>query len=470
MEWKRLLSSERARPSKAKTGSKDGRSEFQKDYHRIVGSASFRRLQDKTQVFPLERGDFVRTRLTHSLEVSSFAASLGQSVGSRIMERDPSFAAEDREAIIDILRSAGLVHDIGNPPFGHFGETAIRQWFKRNLGKLEYEGRSVSELLCGQRAEDFYHFEGNAQAVRLLSRLHYLVDGNGMNLTYALLNTIVKYPVSSLMIDKNSGDVRTKKAGYYQAEEAIFSAFSSATGAGHCRYPLAFLLEAADDIAYKTGDIEDAVKKGKIGYRRLLEELERARDKCRDEAEREALSAGADALSKKYENAVKYGKPSPEENAVQNWVIGVQGTLLFSATDAFMEHYEEIMAGAFRKELLAVSPQRALCEALGDIAYRYAFRSKEILKLEIAGASIFDGILQRFIPAAIRMDTNAYTELDDKLMSLVSENYKLSYREQSRGCDETQKLYLRLLLVTDYLCGMTDSFAKRLYQELAGIV
>ena len=384
MEWKRLLSSERARPSKAKTGSKDGRSEFQKDYHRIVGSASFRRLQDKTQVFPLERGDFVRTRLTHSLEVSSFAASLGQSVGSRIMERDPSFAAEDREAIIDILRSAGLVHDIGNPPFGHFGETAIRQWFKRNLGKLEYEGRPVSELLCGQRAEDFYHFEGNAQAVRLLSRLHYLVDGNGMNLTYALLNTIVKYPVSSLMIDKNSGDVRTKKAGYYQA--------------------------------------------------------------------------------------VKYGKPSPEENAVQNWVIGVQGTLLFSAADAFMEYYEEIMAGAFRKELLAVSPQRALCEALGDIAYRYAFRSKEILKLEIAGASIFDGILQRFIPAAIRMDTNAYTELDDKLMSLVSENYKLSYREQSRGCDETQKLYLRLLLVTDYLCGMTDSFAKRLYQELAGIV
>ena len=186
MKWQQFLSTERSREVKsASTVSAELRSEFEKDYHRIIGSASFRRLQDKTQVFPLDKSDFIRTRLTHSLEVSSFGKSLGQNIGEYILtyKKDPDFTEKRKEEICSILQCAGLIHDIGNPPFGHFGECVIRNWFKRNLPKLQFHGRAVEVLLPPQMREDFYHFEGNAQALRLVTKLHYLVDEHGMNLT-----------------------------------------------------------------------------------------------------------------------------------------------------------------------------------------------------------------------------------------------------------------------------------------------
>ncbi len=212
MEWTRLLSTKRQRQNRYKSqkyGDADLRSEFEKDYHRIIGSASFRRLQDKTQVFPLDKSDFIRTRLTHSMEVSSLAKSLGQNIGESILvhKKDSSFTVQMKEDICNILQCAGLIHDIGNPPFGHYGEAAIREWFERNLPLLTYHGTSLEELLEPQMREDFYHFEGNAQALRLVSKLHFLVDENGMNLTYALLNTIIKYPVASTKIHPESGDI-----------------------------------------------------------------------------------------------------------------------------------------------------------------------------------------------------------------------------------------------------------------------
>ena len=177
MEWEKLLSAKRDRQSVHRAGSvksTDLRSEFEKDYHRIIGSASFRRLQDKTQVFPLDKSDFIRTRLTHSLEVSSFAKSLGQNIGENILTYglDPGFSPRMKEDICSILQCAGLIHDIGNPPFGHFGELAIREWFAENLGKLEFCGQKAEELLEPQMREDLYHFEGNAQALRLVTKLH----------------------------------------------------------------------------------------------------------------------------------------------------------------------------------------------------------------------------------------------------------------------------------------------------------
>ena len=275
MNWEQLLSTKRSRESAGKTRrykNTDLRSEFEKDYHRIIGSASFRRLQDKTQVFPLDKSDFIRTRLTHSLEVSSFAKSLGQNIGENILEykKDSSFTPRMKEDICHILQCAGLIHDIGNPPFGHFGEIAIREWFQRNLPRLTYHGKPLDQVLMPQMREDFYHFEGNAQALRLVTKLHFLVDENGMNLTYALLGTILKYPVSSVEVDADSGDVKTKKMGYYLADRQIFEEVEKETGACGCRHPLTFILEAADDIAYKTGDIEDAFVKGFISYSRLL--------------------------------------------------------------------------------------------------------------------------------------------------------------------------------------------------------
>ncbi len=223
MRWDDILQPKRERQASTSLVRNDLRSEFEKDYHRIIGSASFRRLQDKTQVFPLDKSDFIRTRLTHSLEVSSFARSLGEGVGARILAEgtDPDFTIRDKEDMSAVLQCAGLVHDIGNPPFGHFGEVAVRTWFKDGLQTVTYKDRPLKDWLTEQMALDFCRFDGNAQALRVLTRLHYLVDEHGMNLTYALLGSIIKYPVSSEEADKDSPDIRRHKAGYFYADRVF---------------------------------------------------------------------------------------------------------------------------------------------------------------------------------------------------------------------------------------------------------
>lgn len=470
MEWSRLLSDERIRPVQARNGSGDLRTEYEKDYHRIIGSASFRRLQDKTQVFPLDKSDFIRTRLTHSLEVSSFGKSLGQNISQKILQevKDPDFKPEYQGCICDILQCAGLLHDIGNPPFGHFGETVIREWFRAHMGSLTLQGRPLTELLTEQMQADFYEFEGNTQALRLVTKLHYLVDEHGMNLTQALLGTIIKYPVSSLEIDKESGDIRTKKMGYYYAEQDLFEQIQQTLGTGGKRHPLAFVLEAADDIAYKTADVEDAFKKGCITYQQLVEELRACGQKLGAGEEYYEL---VEALAGRYKKGQERKVSNPEAYAVQNWIVRVQGKLLACATDNFADNYQAIMEGTYRRELLAEGDCAKMAEALGDIAYRYAFTSEPIYKLEIAAETIMNFLLERFVDAAIMYDSGLpMTAVQTKLMALVSDNYKAIYQYYSKDKSPEEKLYLRLLLVTDSICGMTDSYAKRLYQELSGIV
>ena len=470
MEWNKLLCPKRIRDVRMRPGTGDLRTEFEKDYHRIIGSASFRRLQDKTQVFPLDKSDFIRTRLTHSLEVSSFAKSLGQNVSQKILReiKDPTFLPEYQADVCDILQCAGLLHDIGNPPFGHFGETVIREWFRANMSKLSLKGKTLDKWLTPQMQNDFYHFEGNTQALRLVGKLHYLVDEHGMNLTTALLGTIIKYPVSSLEVNKNSGDIHTKKMGYYYAERDLFAQIQENLGTNGRRHPLAFLLEAADDIAYKTADMEDAFKKGCITYERLLEELHKGGEGEPEDGEYFAL---INVLERKYEQAKERGMENPAMNAVQNWMVNVQGKLISFATESFAKHYEEIMEGRYTKELLSGGYGERVAFVLGDIAYRYAFVSEPIYKLEIAAESMMHFLLERFVGAAILHDTGEYmTEVQQKLMALVSDNYTAIYKIYSQGKSEEEKLYLRLLLVTDSICGMTDSYAKRLYQELSGIL
>ncbi len=474
MEWKQLLCEKRQTPSKS--GSKtDLRNEFQKDYHRIICSASFRRLQDKTQVFPLDKSDFVRTRLTHSLEVASFAKSLGQTAFQYLIEnnRDEELTPEIKEKVCSILECAGLLHDIGNPPFGHFGEDSIRNWFKSNLSKIEFKGTSVENYLNEQMKKDLYHFEGNAQALRLLTKLHYLVDENGMHLTYALLNTLIKYPVSSCGIDKHSGNIKDKKMGYYFAEQELFKDITESTGAINCRYPLTFLLEAADDIAYHTADIEDAVKKGFLSYSQLLEELrsEKYINKCTDVQGIQSYKNAVDMLETKYAKAKENGVPNPELNAVQNWIIYVQGQLLYCASYGFTKNYQSIMNGTFSAEVISASRGKTLSDALGSIVCDYVFKSCEIYKTEIAAGNIINFLLDKFVPAAVIYDTDKeLSPMDKRIIHQISDNYRQIYKIYSNSTDEYEKLYLRLLLVTDYICGMTDSFAKRLYQELNGIM
>ncbi len=439
------------------------RTEFEKDYHRIIGSASFRRLQDKTQVFPLDKSDFIRTRLTHSLEVASFAKSLGQYVGSKIIEMklDPDFTVVDRINVCNILECAGLLHDIGNPPFGHFGETLIREWFENNLSKLEFQGKSLDKHLSRQMMQDFLNFEGNTQAFRVVVKLHYLVDEHGMNLNKSLLGTIMKYPISSVMINKESGNIKDKKMGYYYADREEYESVISDLKTEGSRHPLTFLLEAADDIAYATADIEDAIKKGCITYHFLLEKLKENLSTTNHEYIAQ--------LEKWYKRAIEKGYDEPYIYAVQNWVVYVQGKAIYSASDVFLNNYVEIMHGKYKYDLLQESGVAEVINLLKEIAFKYVFQSEFILKSEISAASILNGLLDLFVPAIINYDTPIkLSNFEKKLIKLISQNYLLIYHIYSKDKSNEEKLYLRLQLVTDYICGMTDSYAKSLYEELTG--
>lgn len=438
MNWEQLLSTKRNRGGSGKNRyvrNTDLRSEFEKDYHRIIGSASFRRLQDKTQVFPLDKSDFIRTRLTHSLEVSSFAKSLGQNIGENILvyKKDPSFTPRMKEDICSILQCAGLIHDIGNPPFGHFGEDTIREWFQKNLPVMEYHGTPIDTILTPQMREDFYHFEGNAQALRLVSKLHFLVDENGMNLTYALLSTIIKYPVSSLEMNPKSGDIKDRKMGYYFADQEIFEDISKETGTNGKRHPLTFILEAADDIAYKTADIEDAFVKGFLSYHKLLEEL--------TELQELYFRGGgggfqpADKLTELYLRAKEMHVENPEEYAIKNWIVRVQGFVINCATYGFTSNYQAIMQGTYGHDLFYQTFAEKLMDLLGDLAFREVFTSEPIYRMEVTEATMLDFLLDKFMTAIIKYDdkTQKLDSIDERMVSFISSNYKKAYHYHARG-------------------------------------
>ena len=302
----------------------------------------------------------------------------------------------------------------------------------------------------------------------MLTRLHFLVDENGMNLTYALLNTIIKYPVPSTGIDKKSGDIRTKKMGYFAAEQPLYEKITNSTGAVGCRCPLTWLLESADDIAYKTADIEDAQRKGLLTYTILLTELTspQLREKCRTAEELELLKKAAGMLPHYLETAKERGMPSTEENAVQNFLVRVQSMMICAAAESFVRNYDRIMRGELRTELLADSPARTLSDALSDIAYRYAFNSKEILRIELSVSEMMNCLLERLSGAALRFETPQEKITDSKLISVISENYVKICR--AGWSSEGAEAYSRLMLVTDYVCGMTDGFARQLFRELRG--
>lgn len=481
MNWSTLLCSERMRTSSSTRTNSDNRSEFEKDYHRIIGSAAFRRLQDKTQVYSLDKSDFIRTRLTHSLEVSSFAKSLGQTIGQRLVDAN-QINYEDAQAIENILLCAGLLHDIGNPPFGHFGETVMRDWFKKNLSTLKYKDKPLCEWLTPQMCNDFLNFEGNAQSLRVISKLHHMLDYNGMNLTKALMNTIIKYPVSSVDIDKKSGDIRTKKMGYFYADKDLFENITASTGAANHRHPLVFLLEAADDIAYSTADIEDGYKKGIITYQKLLYLLKNNpySDKYSGGAYSgedgvcayiyKDLASSIINLENYYNKALDNNEPDPELYAISNWIVSVQIFQINSVCNSFMDNYEEIMAGNYKKDLFYGTSSELLAKCIKNLSFNHIFNDSGILKLEIATDNMISFLLNQFVNAAINYDSDIeLTEKEDKLMQLVSINYKLIYKKESEGKSESEKLYLRILLITDFIAGMTDHYAKSLYQELNGI-
>lgn len=481
MNWKKLLSTKSQRP-RSSIKLSDIRDDFEKDFHRIISSPSFRRLQDKTQAFPLEENDFVRTRLTHSIEVSSFAKALAKSIGNKIIDDklDSDFGYNELNAIVSILSSAALMHDIGNPPFGHFGEDSIRSWFKSNSDKIEvvdFYGNKVKlrELLNEQMLNDFYNFEGNAQTLRIVSKLHFIVDEYGMNLTYGLLNTIIKYPISSLEVDKNENDSRYKKIGYYFAEKDLFNKIVSSTECYNKKNPLTYILEAADDIAYATADIEDGFKKKYISFQNFEEKLEEYGFK--------KGNVYYDRFYKYYEDAKKKNVYDTRSYAVKRWIISIQGLIINDVVNTFVNNYDKIMNGELERELFYYAPCDNLVKMLKNIAKEYVFDSKIISKTEISAHTIIHSLLNSFIPAVVNYDTRFDTNdsLFKRYRIILSDSHKYIYKIYSKKYENENKnkvtdeniynykLYLRLLLVTDFISGMTDNYSKTLYQELQAI-
>ena len=289
-----------------------------------------------------------------------------------------------------------------------------------------------------------------------------------MNLTYALLSTIVKYPVPSTGIDLDSGDIKTRKMGYYLADEKMFREIERETGTNGCRHPLTFILEAADDIAYKTADIEDAFVKGYLSYHTLLEELKELQMMYHQETN---IFRPADKLEELYFRGKEMHVANPEEYAVKNWIIRVQGFVINCATYGFTSNYDAIMKGEYKYDLFHGTYCERLMQLLGDLAYREVFTSEPIYRMEVTESVMLSDLLDKFMTAIIKYDDplQKLNSMDLRIVSFISDNYKRAYHCQAEGKTEAEKLYLRILLVTDYICGMTDSYAMRLYQEMRGM-
>ncbi|MBQ0000832.1 MAG: dNTP triphosphohydrolase, partial [Clostridiales bacterium] len=334
---------------------------------------------------------------------------------------------------------------------------------------MTFKGRPLTEILSSQMLQDFYHYEGNAHALRQVTKLHYLVNEHGMNLTFALLNTIIKYPVSSEQIDKECGDIKCKKMGFFHAEQDLYEAIAEGTGTYGRRHPLTFILEAADDIAYKTADIEDAFKKGCINYEQFKEELIQAAERSGADLSRIDPIA---MLEHQYQNGLRRKVSNVHLYAIQNFLVRLQSNLIYCATYGFTSNYDSIMEGTYKKDIFAGTYAEWIMDALGDIAYRYAFTSRGILEMEVSAGNILDFIMDRFVPAVINYDTEVPLQMmETKMVRMISENYRQTYHLYSGSAEsEEEKLYLRLLLVADFVSGMTDSYARDLYQKLNGII
>lgn len=530
MQWDTLLSSERlGEPIEIPYEKKYDMSEFESDYWRIIDCSAFRRLQDKTQVFPLDKSDFVRTRLTHSLEVASLAKQLFTMIYRKI-EQSPQLIkaypfslkkvqdkAQDEDSVQDAVRAAadivscaGLLHDIGNPPFGHFGEYVVGAWFKKNINRLSYRDNDRNKISLHSKnlIADLKNFEGNAQALRLVTKLHHVDSDCGLNLTAAVLNTLVKYPTDSQNIVPEGANICLHKLGYYEADKKSFEAVAMSTGTyfdnKHHRHPLTFILEAADDIAYATADLEDSYKKKLftldefIGfYLKKLKEISDRQQlyysieviaKLDPEVINKIDPEVIDKLSskRKYEldpEKFDHGYRGPEDErtasselqAMQKWINYTRHWLLYCAAYGFVRDYTDIMEGNFQSEIISNTFHEKTMGILKDAMKKFTYCSPGVLRLELSAEKIIGGLLDRFVPAAVIWGINLsenqkYRKTSaEKLMSLVSENHKKAYFDNKKPDDPEYNLYLRVLLIADFVSGMTDTYAKTLYQELNGI-
>lgn len=474
MDWQTLLCKERPRPS---TNPGDHRVEFERDLDRSVFSTPVKRLQDKAQVFPLEPNDAVRTRLTHSMEVSAVARGLATKVGKWLLDTGKIKTGDDR-CIEAIAAVCGLIHDLGNPPFGHSGEDAIREWFATRFGENGLGGEFGEN---SQLVQDFLKFEGNAQSLRLVSKLQILADFNGLNLTYGTLSASCKYTASSHTTVSN-GDHAKSKPGYFASEGRLVDSIREKTGTGDARNPLTFLVEAADDIVYSVADIEDAVKKDILSWKDVQKSILQCdamqeyglnsgmmKSKLLDPKERVVIQAFKGTKRILKAGQCDMPKDVPNDAYASAFRTSVIGILVNASVKAFQDQYESIMSGSYKGELVEEGDAMTLVHRLKTLARTRVYCTPSNLKLELMGRRVIFDLMDLFWEGAkqlpIQGDPKPKT-FPGKLGALLSDNYRRVFQHSVRTMPELPENYHRFQLVTDYVCGMTDTFAKRLHAEL----
>lgn len=444
MKWERLLSLKKQGDTQPRIRKEQDptRLGFEVDYDRIIFSPAFRTLQDKTQVIPLSKTDFVHTRLTHSLEVSVVGRSLGRSAGSFILEKYPylkelGYEVNDFGAIV---AAAALSHDIGNPPFGHSGEKAIGEYF------LNGNGKKYKEQLSDKEYQDLVSFEGNANGLMVLSSSMFGNEG-GLRISYATLGAFMKYPKESLPI-KPTNRIADKKYGFFQADKEFIKEVADELGLipnktgddiGYERHPLTYLVEAADDICYTIIDFEDGINLGWIDEEYALEYLIK--------------------LVKDNINSSKYNQLKTREDRVSYLRAVAIGRMINEVIEVFKENEEKILAGDFPYALTDKSRFKAQLDDIINICVKKIYQSNEVTQKEITGYKVISVLLDTFTRAYNNKYEGKTSNYDKLVLRLLPEKYKV---------ENTKSVYERLLHICHFVSLLTDGNALQIYHIIQG--
>lgn len=440
MNWHQLITNKRLGQEKVHSERHDDRSEFKRDYDRLIFSAPFRRMQNKTQVFPLPGSIFVHNRLTHSLEVSSVGRSLGDDVSRALIERHPELKGTQFEDIGSIVSVACLAHDMGNPPFGHSGERAIQAYF------LEGPGKYLENMVSKTFWSDITHFEGNANAFRLLTHRFKGRREGGFVMTYSMLASIVKYPHSSVFSGEKG------KFGFFASESMLYKRIADEMGLiclaeedgslKYCRHPLVYLVEAADDICYEIMDIEDAHKLKLLSY-----------------AETEDLLLGFfdDKTREAIRQRIKDEGVTDENEKIVYIRACVIGKLENECVKTFVENEEALLNGCFEGSLIKHIPQlqREAYARCTQISKKKIYNSRIVLDVELSGYKIMDTLMNNLVGAAVSPEKFH----SQQLIRRFSSQYDI----------QSDDLETRIMAVIDYISGMTDVYALDIFQKINGI-
>ena len=443
MKWEKLLARGRFGDDPGDTPTQVVRSEFEVDYDRIIFSSPFRNLQDKTQVFPLPEHAFVHTRLTHSLEVSSVGRTLGKAAGEILLEKYPHLHKTGISSyeIGGIVAAASLTHDIGNPPFGHAGEEAISDFFK-----FHSAGNCWERHVRSDQWSDLCTFEGNAQGFRMLVSKQF-----GLKLTYATLAAFTKYPRPSLIPQRDIARKSQKKYGFFINQLADFELMGAFLGleksSSECwlRHPLAFLVEAADDICYSIIDLEDGCTLGLVSFEDTVKLL-------------------APILKDKFDPE-KLKKPRTESQNLGALRALAIGELIRETVELFAQYEESMCKGNFDKALTDIIPSAKALQEISSVSVNRIYRSKVVLEKEAAGFQVLEGLLSVFSQALYHQFYNPdqFSGQDKSILRLLPEDFPL------KGWGAEVNPYPMLRSLVDFISGMTDKYALNLYRRVKGI-